>query len=145
MNYRREKNYYAVTCKCGHTGSRKTYIPIEFGVVAANGKEAALIGRGIPRCKHNHKDCVLSVRKISYEEYILIRKRNIRDPYLRCSSIQEQSQYDLSDRFVKEDRYKDDDYEEEERKSMVFSGKHKIKNPKKFIRFNYAYAMEVSY
>ena len=23
MNYRREQNYYAVTCKCGHTGSER--------------------------------------------------------------------------------------------------------------------------
>lgn len=37
------KKYYKVTCKCGHTGSKKTYIPITFPVVAINGKEAASI------------------------------------------------------------------------------------------------------
>lgn len=145
MNYRIKKNYYAVTCKCGHTGSRKTYIPIEFAVIATTGKEAALIGRYIPRCKHDHKDCVLSVRKIDLDEYILIKKRNARDPYLRCTSIQEQAQYDLSGRLVQEKRYEEEDEEHEERKSMVFSGKSAIRNPKKFIRFNKRELWEVNY
>ena len=145
MNNENNKNYYAVTCKCGHTGSKQKYIPIEFGIIAHNAKEAASIGRKMPRCKHNHKDCVLRVRQVSRQEYIYIRKRNARDPHLQCTSIQEQSQYDLSDRFVPETRYLDDDTDEEERKSMVFSGKNKIRKPKKFIRFNRDYSMEVNY
>ena len=134
-----EINYYAVTCKCGHTGSKKTYIPIEFGIIAHNAKEAASAGRKMPRSKHDHKDCVLKVRQVSREEYISIRKRNARDPYLQCTSIQEQSKYDLAYRFVFEERYKECDVEEEERKSMVFSGKDKIKKPKKYIRFKNDY------
>ena len=145
MSYTNEKKYYAVKCKCGHTGSRKLYIPIEFGVIASSGKEAAFIGRQIPRCKHHHKDCVLDVREVSYEEYKIICNRNNEDPYLHCKSIQEQSQYDLSDRFVKEPRYIDVDDIEEEQKISVFFGKNKIRNPKKFIRFNNSYTMEVCY
>lgn len=124
MNYRNEKKYYAVMCKCGHTGSKKLYIPIEFGVVATDGREAAYIGRNIPRCKHLHKDCVLGVREVPFDEYALICKRNSEDSYLHCSSIQEQSQYNLSDRFVKEAKYIDEDEIEEETKSSLFFGKN---------------------
>ena len=148
MKYGKRNNYYAVCCKCGHTGSRRTYIPIEFGVIASSGKEAASIGRMIPRCKHNHKDCILSVRKISLEEYILIRKKNKNDPYLNCHSIQEQRQYNLSDRFISDNHFKDDRYGDEyyeERKSNVFYGKNRIKKPKKFIRFTSQMAMEECY
>ena len=103
------KKYYAVECKCGHTGSKKTYIPIKFAVVASSGKEAAEKGRWIPRCKHHHKDCILGVEEISKEEYLLLLNQNSKDSYLHCTSIQEQSHYDLEDRFVKESRYQDDD------------------------------------
>ena len=145
MTNENKKNFYAVTCKCGHTGSRKTYIPIEFPVIAKNAKEAAYIGRHIPRCKHHHKDCVLDVKQISYQEFIDIKKRNARDPYLKATSIQEQSQYDLSDRIIKETQMSDDEYENEVRRSMVFSGKDRIKKPKKYVRFNKPYLMEESY
>ena len=148
MNYGKRNNYYAVCCKCGHTGSRRTYIPIEFGVIASSGKEAAFVGRMMPRCKHNHKDCVLSVRKISLDEYILIIKRNNNDPYLNCHSIQEQRQYDLSDRFVSDSHFKDNrryNKDHEERKSNVFYGKNRIKKPRKFIRFTSQMAMEECY
>ena len=139
------KKYYAVECKCGHTGSKKTYIPIKFAVVASSGKEAAEKGRWIPRCKHHHKECILGVEEISKEEYLLLLNQNSKDPYLHCTSIQEQSHYDLEDRFVKESRYQDDDddFEEESRHKTI--GKTFIRNAKKYMRFNRQLTMEVCY
>lgn len=134
-----ERRYYAVECKCGHTGSRRTYIPIRFAVVARSKKEAAAIGREIPRCKHHHKDCILNVTELSYEEFIELRKENDNDPFLRCHSIQEQCLYDLSDRFVADPHYSEINKEKRVREEQIhqtFQGKKKIRNPKRFIRFN---------
>ena len=128
------KNYYKVKCKCGHVG-RSHYIAIDFPVAASSGKEAAEIARKIPRCKHHHKDCILEVTKISYEEYICIYKDNNEDPYLKCGSIQEQRDIDISDRLVEESR--SEPIAREGSRRRVFSGKTKIRNPKKFIKFNW--------
>lgn len=83
------KNYYEVIAKCGHVG-RKHYVPIKFAVIAENGKEAAKIIRQFPRVKHNHKDAILSVNKISYERYLEIIEMNHNDQYLKCHSKHEQ-------------------------------------------------------
>lgn len=134
-----ERKYYAVECKCGHTGSRRTYISIRFAVSAFSGKEAAAIGRSIPRCKHHHKDCVLNVSEISYQKFVELRKENSQDPFLRCHSIQEQEMYDLADRFVLDPHYQEINKEKRVREEQIhqtFHGKEKIRNPKRFIRFN---------
>ena len=96
------KNYYEVIAKCGHVG-RKKYIPIKFAVIAENGKEAAKIVRKIPRVKHNHKDAILYVKKICYEEYQEIIETNNKDPYLKCNSRHEQKQIDNLSERLKED------------------------------------------
>ena len=83
--------YYLVTCKCGHFGPRY-YIPICFPIVAENGREAAAIARMIPRCKHHHKDAILSVIKTDYEGYVEQYLINSKDPYLLCHSKHEQNQ-----------------------------------------------------
>ena len=131
------KKYYSVTCKCVHTGSRMNYIPIVFPIIAENGKEAAAIARNFPRCKHNHKDCILGVEKIDFEEYKRLYLLNKQDPYLHCSSIQEQKQFDISDRFVPDPRYysKRETCDKEEQKHQNYHGKTKIRNPKKFARY----------
>lgn len=129
-----EKRYFSVECKCGHTGSRAYYIPIKFAVIAENAKEAAKIGRWMPRSKHHHKDCVLSVLELSYEEYIELCDSNDNDPYLKCHSIQEQRMFDLSDRFVLDECYLNDETEREPQLHQTFFGKQKIKNPKRFIK-----------
>lgn len=67
--------YFAVKCKCGHV-SRKYYIPITFGVIARNRKEAARQAGNIPRVKHNHKDAILSCQEVSYIEFINIAEEN---------------------------------------------------------------------
>ena len=84
-----EKNYYMVLAKCGHVG-RAYFIPITFDLIAKNGKEAAKLVRYFPRVKHNHKDAILFVRYISFEEYLQINENNDKDPYLKCHSKREQ-------------------------------------------------------
>lgn len=93
-------NYYKVICKCGHVG-RKHYVPIQFAIIAENGKEAARIGRNLPRVKHQHKDAVLNVIKISYEDYLELNEINNNDPYLKCKNKQQQNETcDLSNRML---------------------------------------------
>ena len=76
-----EKNYYKVICKCGHVG-RKNYVPIQFAIIAENGKEAAKIARQLPRVKHNHKDAILKVEKIDLKQFLEIKEINDSDQYL---------------------------------------------------------------
>ena len=131
-----EKKYYEVECKCGHVG-RDYYIPIRFAVTASSKKEAAAIGRHIPRCKHHHKDCVLNVRELSFQEFVKLKEENANDPYLRCTNKQEQSLYDLSNRLVKDLHFfehHDQKTEKENQKHQIFQGKDKIRNPKKYIK-----------
>lgn len=96
------KNYYEVIAKCGHVG-RKHYVPIKFAVIADDGKEAAKKVRQFSRVKHNHKDAILNVKKISYERYLEIVEVNHNDQYLNCHSKHEQK---LINNF--EDRLEDD-------------------------------------
>ena len=94
------KNYYKVICKCGHVG-RKHYVPIQFAIIAKNGKEAAKRGRYLPRVKHQHKDAILNVIKINYEDYLMLKEINNNDPYLKCKNIQQQNKTcDLTDRLM---------------------------------------------
>ena len=126
-------SYFAVVCKCGHVG-RNNYILITFPVIATNRKEAARIARNIPRCKHHHKDCIREVAKISYEEFLRIKSKNDKDPYLFCQSIQEQRHYDLTNRIMPENKRCLRAKEETAR--SIYFGKNKIKYPKKYYRFN---------
>lgn len=148
MIYSENKKYYEVECKCGHTGSKRFYIPVKFAVAALNGKDAAEKGRMIPRCKHNHKDCVLSVREISYEQFINLNKINKEDPFLNCHSIQEQSKYDLSDRLVIDPHYSELHPTKKERENQIHpvcKGKTQIRNPKRYFKLYSDYEMEACY
>ncbi|MCR4660994.1 MAG: hypothetical protein K5765_03205 [Clostridia bacterium] len=105
-------NYFEVIAKCGHVG-RGYYVPIEFAVIAEDGKEAAKMVREFPRVKHDHKDAILNVYKIDYERYLEIVEMNNNDPYLKCRSKKEQKlikdleqrlEYDLQNQKVKYDK-----------------------------------------
>lgn len=98
------KNYYEVIAKCGHVG-RKHYVPIKFAVIAEDGKEAAKKVRQFSRVKHNHKDAILNVKKITYKRYLEIIEVNHNDEYLKCHSKHEQK---LINNF--EERLEDDFY-----------------------------------
>ena len=129
------KKYFSVRCKCGHTGSRHYYIPIDFAVKASDAKEAAKEARWIGRVKHHQKDCIQGVTEISYKEYCELYERNRKDPYLRCSSIQEQSKYDIKGRFVPEPEAID--YSKKVYQDPIqqkYDGKNKIRKPKRYIR-----------
>lgn len=128
------KRYYKVKCKCGHVG-RNYYIPIDFPVVASNGREAAKIARDFPRCKHHHKDCILEVVEISKEEYIELHGLNDDDPFLHCSSIQQQRLINLENRKELETT-KQAKHLKMESARKVFDGKIKIRKPKAYNRFS---------
>lgn len=137
-----KKKYFAVECKCGHVGSKQYYIPITFAVMANDGREAANAARNFPRCKHHHKDCILSVEEISYAEYLKLLAANMEDPYLHCSNKFEQSTIDIESRLVIDPHYEENakcDKEKEGQIHQVYFRKEKIRNPKKFVKFNQDY------
>lgn len=121
-------NYYAVIAKCGHIG-KKQYIPIKFAVIADNGKQAAKKVRNFPRVKHNHKNAILSVTKINFDEFIQINKKNDEDLYLKCHSKQEQSLIENLEERIEIDYYniKEELFSKEERQERV---KFKLKKYK---------------
>ena len=122
------KKYFAVTTKCGHVG-RKYYLPVTFPVVAESGKEAARLGRYIPRVKHAHKDAILDVRKISYEEYLLLVDENKNNMYLKCENKQQQKSWclNIKDLVLEDEHKKKLCYYKEKRKERVEYQQKKIK------------------
>lgn len=128
-----ENKYYSVKCKCGHADSRNYYIPIEFAVVATSKKEAASKARWFPRCKHHHKDCILEVRELNYCEFLELKDKNNQDPYLHCHSIQEQREYDLTDRLVPEANNRAQCKRSKENSAYMY-GKTNIRHPKQYMK-----------
>ena len=122
---------YKVVCKCGHVG-RGNYVKIAFPVVAESKKQAAAIGRNIPRVKHHHKDAILDVIKISPEEYFVLEEENYNDPYLKCNNIQEQNQIDLTGRLIPEK--KKEQYRKEDEGKIILYKKNTVKKPKRFFK-----------
>lgn len=142
------ERYYKVTCKCGHTGSKKTYIPITFAIKAVDGRETASKARQIPRCKHHHKDCILEVVKCTYEDFLAQIKINDSNPYLSCSCIQDQKLLNIEDQLVEDPHYvnrKDKKKNYDDERSVYYYGKKRIKHPKKYmtnIYYNQSRLME---
>ena len=124
---------YEVLCKCGHVG-RKNYIPIAFPVCANSKKEAAKIARDIPRVKHHHKDAILDVKEITYEEYEILLEHNRNDEYLLCHNIQQQNQLNLSERLIEDPHYQTDTLLTVLENKIKVYKKQKVKNPKKFFK-----------
>ncbi len=77
--------YYKVVAKCGHVG-RNNYYRGKFGVIAESGKDAASKVRFYPRVKHHHQDAILSVNRISREEYNFLKKEWKENPYFHCNN-----------------------------------------------------------
>ena len=122
---------YKVTCKCGHVG-RENYLPVDYPVYAYNGREAAFKARFIPRVKHDHKDAILDVKEINYDEFELLEEKNKNDEYLKCKCIQDQNCLDLSDRLCQETK-KDREFKPHD-VDTVYYKKQKIKNPRKYFK-----------
>jgi hypothetical protein len=102
-----KNKFFKVTVKCGHVRNNQ-YIPITFAVKAENGKEAATIARWIPRVKHHNKNAVLECVEIDFDEFQRINLINRNNPYLKCSSKQEQKRLipDIENMIIKEDERK---------------------------------------
>ena len=83
------KNFYEVQAKCGHVGKGR-FFRGTFYVRAYTGSEAATIVRMLPRVKHDHKDAILSVRRIDKEEYEEGRREHSQNIYYSCVNIQQQ-------------------------------------------------------
>ena len=81
---------YLVKAQFGHVG-RNHYIIKIIPVRANDGKEAASIVRWMPRAKHNRKDAISDVRKVSYEEYLEQLKIHRNDPYFKVHNKQDQN------------------------------------------------------
>lgn len=128
------QRYFAVTCKCGHV-SRKYYMPITFGIVAKNRKEASRIARKLPRVKHNHKYAIIDNKEISFIEYKRINEQNKYDPYLNVQSNYQQKEImdSIEGRLVLEDKYKSKHSKNEVKPKVRYHKKEKIRNYKKFM------------
>jgi len=101
-------SYFKVTAKCGHVGKGQYYKGV-FYIRAKNGKEAAAVVRKMPRVKHDHKDTILGVEKISHEVYKRGKAAWRTNQYFRCHCKQEQELF--LDELVK-DIYNETAYEE---------------------------------
>jgi len=121
------KKYFKVTAKCGHVG-RNNYIPIDFFVAADSGTEAAAAVRQYPRVKHDHKDAILNVERISFQEFCQGLHDFNKDPYIHCTNVQQQRALaaDLQDRILPELGAMPLEYEKQNRR-----------NAKKASRFGY--------
>lgn len=81
---------------------------LKFYIVRAkDAKEAAQITRKMGRVKHGHKDAILSVKKVSKNEYMTQRNININDPYLNVRSKHDQVKinHQLKERMVQDPHY----------------------------------------
>jgi len=95
-------NYYAVTCKCGHTGKPRSYTPITFAVKADNTFQAETIARMIPRVKHDSPTAILSLRPVLREAFLGIIEKNSQNPFLHCRSDEERETLGVKVRAIRE-------------------------------------------
>ena len=81
--------FFEVQAKCGHVGRNK-YVIKNFYVKTESGKEAARKIRMTSRVKHDHKDAILNVREITYEEYVAGVIRCQEDDYFKIHNSSDQ-------------------------------------------------------
>ena len=95
-----QEKFYKVTAMCGHVSKNK-YIPIDFPVKAANGREAALKTRSFPRVKHSKKTAIINCFEITKEEFVRLYEANKNDDYLQCKNNRDQRLIEnIEDRIV---------------------------------------------
>ncbi len=85
--------YYLIETMCGHVGNNK-YIPIVFPVTALNKETAIEKARNIPRVKHTYKRAIISVKEVSYDEYLNQLEVNSKDQYLNWKECRFDDDYD---------------------------------------------------
>ena len=130
--------YYLVEAKCGHVRrSQCTYkkLPIK----AKTAKEAADIARNTPRVKHDHKDAIIDVKEISYEEFLELKKEHDSDPYFQATCSADQKRIDMYDEIVPDPHYVKKyktTYDDTDRQYRIYfrqkKYKYKIKNMEDF-------------
>lgn len=127
--------FFEVVCRCGHVGNGK-YVLKPFAVIADSAKTAARIARDIPRVKHHNKHAIESVVEIDADRFNEICYQNSMDPYFRCRNKKEQkSACDLE--ILIDDRFTNvEDASDSISRKAIYSGKTKIKNPRKFYRYH---------
>lgn len=96
-------NYYEVKVKCGHVG-RHNYIIKKLYIKADDGKNAAKIARLTSRVKHDHKDAIRDVKRISEKEYEDGLANNQNDNYFKVHNSTDQRKYCsfLNDEIIRE-------------------------------------------
>ena len=88
--------FFEVQAKCGHVGRYK-YVVIKFYIETDTAKDAATIIRRVPRVKHNHKDAIIGVKKIGYQEYVDGIKQNEEDDYFHIHNSSDQKRIAMDD------------------------------------------------
>lgn len=81
--------YFIVTAKCGHVGKWHC-IWIDFAVTASSAWEAAYKVKMFKRVKRHHKNAIMNVREVDFEEFMSQKSDNSTDSYLHCKNIQQQ-------------------------------------------------------
>ena len=94
--------FFEVQAKCGHVG-RNNYVVKKFYVKADSAKLAAKYIRRAPRVKHHHKDAIISVEQIGYEEYVQGVIKNQEDPYFNVYNTSDQKRVVVEDILLEED------------------------------------------
>ncbi len=128
--------YYIVTAKTGHCGRNK-YTLGTIPITATSASEASRLARNFPRVKHDHKDAIRNVVKVTYEDYINAVIEYNSNPYNKCQSIQDQRRLcpDLYEELIEEEKqFKKDwrqqkDYDKQYNKKRA--DKYGYKNGKK--------------
>lgn len=85
-------NYYLVKTKFGHVG-RNNYCIIDIPIYAKNKKEASKLAIETPRVKHDDKNVILDIKKITNEEYKTLKFKFSLNPFFICKTIQEQRSF----------------------------------------------------
>lgn len=124
---------FEVCAKCGHVG-RNYYVEKTFAVRAENAKKAAEAVRWFPRVKHHHKDAIRYVTEIDSDRFDEILKVNQEDQYFVCQNVQEQRMY-VEENIFSEESFDFTDKSEPADKRDFYSGKTKIRNPKRYINY----------
>ena len=88
--------YYKVVAKCGHV-RKGHYIIKDFFVKAEDGKEAARKVRFSPRVKHDWKDAIISVERITREEFLHGKELHKQDSFFKVKNSSEQKLYRVID------------------------------------------------
>lgn len=130
------QNYYSVTLEFGHVG-RNSYVLKTVPIIAENGKEAAYRARWMGRAKHDKKDLIKEVTKISKELYDILLAEKQNDAYFRVHSKQEQTIMcnGLMDQVVHYKNEVDDEERKINRKNKLAFQAKRNKSYKKYCNF----------